>query len=90
MDAPALREYIRTLLEKSGKPNDPKKAKKSDDEREALADLHEETKGKTEGVPVTDDDLPFDLGGDDEPEGDDAEDSQASEAPVPPKKKKDK
>lgn len=89
MDAPALREYIRCLLEKKGKPNDDKKSKESDDEREALADLHEEKKGKSEGIPVTDEDMPFDLGSDDsEPDDEDASESGEAEAPVPPKKKK--
>ena len=89
MDAPALREYIRCLLEKKGKPNDAKKSKESDDEREALADLHEEKKGKPEGIPVTDEDMPFDLGSDDsEPDDEDASESGEAEAPVPPKKKK--
>lgn len=90
MDAPALREYIRCLLEKKGKPNDAKQSKDSDDEREALADLHEEKKGKTPGLPVTDEDMPFDLGGDSEPDDGDSEDgdnSQGSEPPAPPKKK---
>ena len=89
MDAPALREYIRCLLEKKGKPNDAKKSKESDDEREALADLHEEKKGKSEGIPVTDEDMPFDLGSDDsEPDDEDASEADEAEAPVPPKKKK--
>lgn len=90
MDAPALREYIRCLLEKNGKPNDAKKSKESDDEREALADLHEEQKGKTAGVPVTDEDMPFDLGSDDSEPADDASEAveAEAEAPVPPKKKK--
>lgn len=88
MDAPALREYIRCLLEKKGKPNDAKKSKEYDEEREALSDLHEEKKGKTAGVPVTDEDMPFDLGSDSESDdnSEDADDSQASE-PVAPKKK---
>lgn len=84
MDAPALREYIRTLLEKKDKPNDKKQSDESDKEREALADLHEEKKGKSAGVPVLKEDLPFDLGGDEESE--DEDDSQASTEP--PKKKK--
>lgn len=85
MDAPALREYIRCLLEKKGKPNDAKKSKEYDEEREALSDLHEEKKGKTAGVPVTDEDMPFDLGSDSEEDKDD--DSQAG-APAPKKKGK--
>lgn len=89
MDAPALREYIRCLLEKKGKPNDDKKSKESDDEREALSDLHEEKKGKTAGIPVTDEDMPFDLGSDSESDdsSEEADDSQVSEEPVAPKKK---
>lgn len=85
MDAPALREYIRTLLEKNGKPNDAKKSKESDDEREALAALHEEKKGKSEGIPVTKDDMPFDLGSDDSKPADDASETDEADAPVPPK-----
>ena len=84
----ALRKLIKSLLAKHGKSNDSKQSADADEEREALSDLHEEKKGKSEGVPVTDEDLPFDLGSSDE--DDSEEDSQASESPIPPKKKKAK
>jgi hypothetical protein len=83
----ALRKLIKSMLAKHGKPNDAKQSEEADKEREALSDLHEEKKGKTDGLPVTDEDMPFDLGSDSEP-SDDEEDSQAGEAPEPPKKKK--
>lgn len=85
MDAPALREYIRCMLEKKGKPCGKKQSDEKDKEREDLSDLHEETKGKPPTVPVSDDDMPFDLGGEDEEKSGD-DDSQADE-PVPPKRK---
>lgn len=79
----ALRKLIKSMLAKAGKPNDAKQTADSEEEREALSDLHEEKKGKTQGVPATDEDMPFDLGSD-RPEEDDSEDSD------PPKKKKGK
>lgn len=85
----ALRKLIKSMLAKYGKPNDAKQSADADKEREDLADLHEEKKGKTAGLPVTDEDMPFDLGSDSGPD-DDEEDSQASEPPVPPKNKKGK
>ena len=84
----ALRKLIKALLAKHGKPNDAKQSADADEEREALSDLHEEKKGKSEGLPVTEEDLPFDLGS--KEESDDEEDSQASESPIPPKNKKAK
>lgn len=89
MSAPALREYIRTQLSKKNKPADDKQADESDKEREALADLHEETNGKAPKVPVTKEDMPFDLGEDDE-EGDEASEASAGaddEKPVKAKKR---
>lgn len=85
MNAPALREYIRSLLSKRGKPSGDKEAEKADKEREALADLHEEHTGKAKGVPVEKDDISFDLGEDD---GEGEEDSQVSEDASEPAKKK--
>jgi hypothetical protein len=41
---------------------------KAEDEREALADLHAEHKGKGPEIPVTDEDLPESLRGDSEEE----------------------
>lgn len=83
----ALRKLIKSLLMKKGKPNDAKQSEEADEEREALSDLHEEKKGKTEGVPVDETDMPFDLGSDSEEDEDDSEDgddSQGSEAGVKP------
>lgn len=86
MNGPALREYIRYLLGKKGKPADDKESDKADKEREALADLHEEHTGKAKGVPVEKEDISFDLG---EEEGEDKEASEASEdADKTPKKKR--
>lgn len=76
MNAPALREYIRSLLSKRGKPSSDKDTDESDKEREALADLHEEHTGKAKGVPVEKDDIAFDLG---EEDGEGEEGSQVSE-----------
>ena len=84
----ALRKLIKSLLAKRGKPADDKQAEESDKEREDLADLHEEKKGKTEGVPATEDDMPFDLGSDDGSDEDSSEeDSQLSDTEPPVAKK---
>lgn len=79
----ALRKLIRSMLAKAGKTPDKKADDKSDEEREALADLHEEGKGKAPKVPVTEDDLPFDL----ENEAEEDEASGESEKPAPKSKK---
>jgi hypothetical protein len=76
MSAPALREYIRSQLSKKNKPADDKQSDESDKEREALADLHEETNGTAPKVPVTKEDMPFDIGEDDE-SGDEASEASA-------------
>ncbi len=75
----ALRKLIKSLLAKMGKPASGKDADDADDEREALADLHAEHKGKPPTIPVTDEDLPFNVG-DDEEDDDDAKDDDASES----------
>jgi hypothetical protein len=86
MNAPALREYIRSLLSKRGKPSSDKESDKADKEREALADLHEEHTGKAKGVPVEKEDISFDLG---EEEGEEEDSSEAIEdADKTPKKKR--
>lgn len=88
----ALRKLIKSLLAKSGKPSAGKDADKADEEREALSDLHEQTNGKPTPIPVTEDDLPFDVGEDsesEEPSEDASEDSSVEDAP-PAKKKKGK
>lgn len=81
----ALRKLIRSMLAKAGKPKTKKDDDKSDEEREALADLHESSKGKAPKVPVTEDDLPFDLG--DDSDGEEASESSSSEK-APKKEKK--
>lgn len=85
----ALRKLIKSLLSKRGKPADDKQVEESEKEREDLADLHAEKKGKTEGVPTTKDDMPFDLGSEDEGEQDSSEEDSVEEAPKKkfPKKK---
>lgn len=84
----ALRKLIKSLLSKRGKPASDKQVEDSEKEREDLADLHAEKKGKTEGVPVTEDDMPFDLGSDDNGDDDsDEDDSQLSATDGPVAKK---
>lgn len=66
-----LRKMLRQLMKKNGKPRSEmgeEEEDKADDEREALADLHAEHKGKGPDIPVTDDDLPESLRGDSEEE----------------------
>jgi hypothetical protein len=84
----ALRKLIKSILAKANKPSDDKESDKSDEEREALADLHESHKGKPKSVPVTEEDLPEGmLGDEEEEEGEDAEQSAVEPAAVPLKKK---
>lgn len=69
----ALRKLIKSMLAKAGKNPEGKDAEKSDEEREALTDLHEQTNGKPAPIPVTKDDLPPELLQDDEDEESDDE-----------------
>lgn len=85
MTAPALREYIRSILSKKGKPRTDKESDEADKEREALSDLHAEKSGKPPVIEVTDEDLPFND--DEEPESDD---EAEGESPVKKKKKPSK
>lgn len=88
----ALRKLIKSLLMKRGKPNDDKEAAESDKEREALADLHANHKGKGPSPDVEEDDLPPELVTDDdedeESEDDDAEESGISKITKAAKKGK--
>lgn len=75
-----LRKMLRQLLAKNGKP----RSEQGDDaedaaekEREDLADLHAEHKGKGPEIPVTDEDLPEIPKSDD-----DDEDSESEDAPA--------
>lgn len=89
MNAPALREYIRSLLSKRGKPNDKAQADEADKEREALASMHAETHGKPPEIPATKEDMPFDFGDEDEEDDEDSQASEdASEPDAKPAKKK--
>jgi hypothetical protein len=81
----ALRKLIRSMLAKAGKTPDKKADDKSDEEREALSDLHEEHKGKAPKVPVTEDDLPFEQDDEDEEKEEDGEEETSK---VPPAKSK--
>lgn len=66
-----LRKMLRQMMAKKGKPRSEQgsdEEDKADDEREALADLHAEHKGKGPEIPVTDEDLPESLRGDSEEE----------------------
>jgi hypothetical protein len=90
----ALRKLIKSLLMKNGKPRTEKESEEADDEREALSDLHEETSGKSAGVPVeTDEELPPELADESdpnetEPDNDmDDEEEDGKKPPFPPKKK---
>jgi hypothetical protein len=82
----ALRKLIKSMLAKAGKKPEGKDADSADDEREALADLHEQTSGKPAPIPVTKDDLPPELSQDDEDEESDDEDADDEK----PAKKKGK
>jgi hypothetical protein len=64
----ALRKLIRSMMAKVGKPRDAKSDEDADEEREALADLKEETKGKAPKIPVIEDDLPPELRADEDDE----------------------
>jgi hypothetical protein len=81
----ALRKLIKSMLAKAGKKPSPQDDDKADEEREALTDLHEQHKGKPTPIPVTEDDLPPELKGDDEAE--DEADDKSGEAAKPAKKK---
>lgn len=69
-----LRKMLRQMMAKKGKSRseiekiEGSEEDKADDERQALADLHAEHKGKGPEIPVTDDDLPESLRGDSEEE----------------------
>lgn len=66
-----FRKFLKKIMAKSGKPRSEQgddAEDKAEDEREALADLHEEHTGKGPDIPVTDDDLPESLRGDSEEE----------------------
>jgi hypothetical protein len=62
-----LRKMIRQMMaKKNKKPGDKDEEgdEKADEEREALADLHAEGRGKPPEIAVTEDDLPESLRGD--------------------------
>jgi hypothetical protein len=77
----ALRKLIRSMMAKAGKPRDDDAADKADDEREALADLKEESNGKAPKIPVSEDDLPPELRDDED------EDEDEGKKPGKPKRK---
>ncbi len=89
----ALRKLIKSMLAKAGKKPESKDADKADEEREALTDLHEETNGKPAPIPVTEEDMPFDLGNeadDGEASGEESGDDSVADEKAdakPPKKK---
>lgn len=74
----ALRKLIRQMLAKGCKvePTD-EDTDKLDDERQKLSDMHSERKGKPPEIPVSEDDLPFEM---DESEGDEDDASEDTEA----------
>lgn len=69
-----LRKMLRQMMAKKGKSRseiekiEGSEEDEADDERQALADLHAEHKGKGPEIPVTDEDLPESLRGDSEEE----------------------
>lgn len=82
-----LRKMLRALMLKlHKKPGDKADDAESEKEREGRADLHEESKGKGHKQKVEKDDLPFDLGDDEEGDGDDP--SSDGDKSFPPNKKK--
>jgi hypothetical protein len=84
-----LRKMIRTLRAKLNKKpgGDDEEDSGSEKEREDLADLHEDSKGKGHKQKVEKDDLPFDLnGGEADDESDEDDSSSDEEKSVPPKK----
>jgi hypothetical protein len=75
-----LRKMLRQLMAKKGKPRSEQGEEAEDaaeKEREDLADLHAEHKGKGPDIPVTDDDLPEALKDDDDDEDSESEDVPA-------------
>lgn len=86
----ALRKLIKSMLAKAGKAAGKEANDKADEEREALADLHEEHKGKASPIPVLKDDLPPELEGDDDEDSADEPDDDADDADVKAAKKKGK
>jgi hypothetical protein len=80
MPVAMVRTLLRRAFAKKGKPRS-EQGKGAEDsaekEREDLADLHAEHKGKGPDIPVTDDDLPEALKGQD-----DDEDSEDEEVPA--------
>lgn len=84
----ALRKLIRQMLSKGCKA--PSSATdedtdKVDDERQKLSDMHAERKGKPPEIPVSEDDLPFEMDEQDESE-DDGEDESDDGGDKPAKK----
>lgn len=83
----ALRKLIRQMLAKGCKVQpDDKDTDKLDDERQKLSDMHAERKGKPPEIPVTEDDMPFEMDSSEDSE-DDSDASEGSDGPVPPPKK---
>ena len=81
----ALRKLIKSMLAKAGKKPEGKDADSADDEREALADLHEQTNGKPAPIPVTKDDLPPELS--QEADAEEEAEQEQDTGKKPPKKK---
>lgn len=86
----ALRKLIKSMIAKAGKPRDPKDEDAADEEREALADLHAEKKGKPTPIEVTKDDLPPELSEDGDPVEDEPDGDEDDAKYVGKKKKKGK
>jgi hypothetical protein len=82
-----LRKMLRALMLKAkGKPSK-EGADEADEERQKLADLHAEKKGKPPEIPVEKDDLPFETDDDEEDDEEDSE-SESETDGLPFKKKK--
>lgn len=88
----ALRKLIKGMLAKMGKPANDKDVEEADDERQKLADLHEEHKGKAPRIPVQKEDLPLHDSEEDEDEVEDpseiAEEEECCDEDMPAKPKK--
>jgi hypothetical protein len=83
----ALRKLIRSMMAKTGKPRTDAETDKADDEREALANLKEETNGKAPKIPVIEDDLPPELRDDADEDEEEDEEEDEGKKPGKPKRK---
>lgn len=82
-----FRKFIKEMMAKAGKPRDDKGADEADEEREALADLHEEHKGKPTPIEALKSDFPPELSEDGDEVADEPDDDADVKAEKSAKKK---